>query len=221
VRGMAGRTRTHHQSRQRPQRFAGVHRGRCRLWSDRRCCRGHDRPRSHVHRSSRTGVRCHVQDAPPLDRVRTASGRVRQARKACPAGRYRPRGRRVRTRTRTRFPRAGQAGQVSAALPIASVSPAARSQLEAIRDEWLRPLIDELNVKSEEIGRLKAERDAAVKTSDALREENAFLRAVQRQASGATAGHGEAIEIRPTSDTSESIAPQRPVQRSWWRFWER
>jgi excisionase family DNA binding protein len=59
------------------------------------------------------------------------------------------------------------------------VSPSARSQLEAIRDEWLRPLIEDLNAKSEEIGRLKAERDAAVKTSTALREENAFLRAIR------------------------------------------
>jgi DNA-binding transcriptional MerR regulator len=41
-----------------------------------------------------------------------------------------------------------------------AVSPAARSQLEAIRDEWLQPLIDQLREAERTIGRLEAERDA-------------------------------------------------------------
>src|SRR5215208_7092021 len=34
-----------------------------------------------------------------------------------------------------------------------AVSPAARSQLEAIRDEWLQPLVEQLKAQAEEIGR--------------------------------------------------------------------
>src|SRR3712207_6717046 len=38
--------------------------------------------------------------------------------------------------------------------PPGAVSPAARSQLEAIRDEWLQPLIDQLREAERVIGRL-------------------------------------------------------------------
>lgn len=41
-----------------------------------------------------------------------------------------------------------------------AVSAAARSQLEAIRDEWLRPLIDRTEELARENGRLQAEQDA-------------------------------------------------------------
>ena len=38
---------------------------------------------------------------------------------------------------------------------------AARSQLEAIRDQWLQPLVEQIREQAERIGRLQAERDAA------------------------------------------------------------
>ncbi len=47
-----------------------------------------------------------------------------------------------------------------------AVSPTARSQLEAIRDEWLAPLVDQIREQAEEIGRLQAERSAAVRERD-------------------------------------------------------
>ena len=53
----------------------------------------------------------------------------------------------------------------------AGVSPAARSQLGAIRDEWLAPLIAQIREQAEEIGRLRAERDAAAAERDRLRAE--------------------------------------------------
>src|SRR5215210_1791393 len=52
-----------------------------------------------------------------------------------------------------------------------AVSPAARSQLEAIRDEWLQPLIDQLREAERMIGRLEAERDQVAQERDALRSE--------------------------------------------------
>jgi len=45
----------------------------------------------------------------------------------------------------------------------APVNAAARSQLEAIRDEWLAPLITTIQQQAETIGRVTAERDAALR----------------------------------------------------------
>src|SRR3954470_19061750 len=64
-----------------------------------------------------------------------------------------------------------------AQLPV-SVSPAARSQLEAIRDEWLQPLVDQLGQAQRTIGRLEAERDQVTQERDALRTELEQLRIV-------------------------------------------
>ncbi len=52
--------------------------------------------------------------------------------------------------------------------PASTVSPAARSQLEAIRDEWLRPLVDRIGELEREAGRLQAEREAARRERDDL-----------------------------------------------------
>ncbi len=52
--------------------------------------------------------------------------------------------------------------------PPGAVSPAARSQLEAIRDEWLRPLVDRIGELEREAGRLQAEREAARRERDDL-----------------------------------------------------
>ena len=104
---------------------------------------------------------------------------------------------------------AGHAGHVSESPPIAT---SARSQLEAIRDEWLRPLIEELNAKSERIGHLTAERDAAIKAADGLREEKAFLRAIQAErAQQPTPETGEVSD--PSQTENVALEPVREAPR--------
>ena len=49
-----------------------------------------------------------------------------------------------------------------------AVSEAARRQLEAIRDEWLAPLVAQIREQAEEIGRLRAEREAVTEERDRL-----------------------------------------------------
>jgi hypothetical protein len=158
-----------------------------------------------------------------------------------------------------------------------AVTPAALAQLDAIRDQWLQPLVDQLKAQAEQIGALKAERDAlrwerdrladqlpaeratrdgavraeaeraqlaerlrtdraltdllvealqadrdaAIKASEALREENASLRATQRAEFGAATGQGAAESETPTRETSNGSAPQKAPQRVWWAFWRR
>jgi excisionase family DNA binding protein len=94
-------------------------------------------------------------------------------------------------------------------------------QLAALVEPFTAPLVERIEELARENGRLQAERDAAVKASEALREENAFLRAVHDQRTTSISGQGEAIGPEPTPDASKTSAPQRAVQRSWWRFWER
>ena len=53
--------------------------------------------------------------------------------------------------------------------PPGAVSPAARSQLKAIRDEWLQPLIDQLREAERTIGRLESERDSLRAELDRMR----------------------------------------------------
>jgi len=80
------------------------------------------------------------------------------------------------------------------------VAPTAMAQLEAIRDQWLRPLIDELNEKSEEIGRLKAERDVAIEHVEIA---EAQTRAAQQ----------ERDALRWERD---QLAEQLPAERATW-----
>jgi hypothetical protein len=88
-----------------------------------------------------------------------------------------------------------------------AVWPAARSQLEAIRDEWLKPLIDQLRDAERTIGRLEAERDQVAQERDALRSELTSL----------------IHESRPQRSAVAAEAPQRPqdIRQSTWRHWWR
>lgn len=85
-----------------------------------------------------------------------------------------------------------------------AVSPAARSQLEAIRDEWLRPLMERNEDLARENGRLQAERDA-------LAAEVERLRTAQDAAHAAPEPQGEAQATETGPDTSS------PWWASWWR----
>jgi hypothetical protein len=79
-----------------------------------------------------------------------------------------------------------------------AVAPAAVAQLAAIRDEWLRPLVDQLNAKSEEIGHLKAERDELLRRVAELEAE--------QNAPGA-------------AEVSDATEEPRSGLRAWWRRW--
>ena len=48
------------------------------------------------------------------------------------------------------------------------VSPAAMAQLEAVRDQWLQPLVSQIREQAEHIGRLAAERAAIARERDDL-----------------------------------------------------
>jgi excisionase family DNA binding protein len=55
-------------------------------------------------------------------------------------------------------PRGHAATDTDMATPVI-VNPTARAQLEAIRDEWLAPLVAQITTQAERIGHLEAERD--------------------------------------------------------------
>lgn len=86
--------------------------------------------------------------------------------------------------------------------PLVAVN--AREQLQAIRDEWLAPLIAEIGETREQLGRVTAERDQAHHDRDAL----------QARVSTLEATHVEVPQSQPD-------APQTQPQRTWWAFWKR
>lgn len=60
-----------------------------------------------------------------------------------------------------------------------AVSAAAITQLEAIRDEWLQPLVDQIRELERSHGRLEEQRDQAIRERDELRAEVELLREIQ------------------------------------------
>ncbi len=85
-----------------------------------------------------------------------------------------------------------------------AVAPAAVAQLEAIRDQWLRPLVDRIGELEREAGRLQAERDAALAEVERLKAAQDAPVAAQESQHGAQPAR---------------TAPNTPPP--WWRFWER
>jgi hypothetical protein len=90
-----------------------------------------------------------------------------------------------------------------------AVSPAARSQLEAIRDEWLQPLVDQLREAERTIGRLEAERDQAAQERDVLRSQ---LAEAHEQVTSVIHESGH-----QTSDVAAEESETRPA--AWRRLW--
>jgi hypothetical protein len=90
-----------------------------------------------------------------------------------------------------------------------AVNASARAQLEAIRDEWLAPLVDRIGNLERENGRLEAERDELRRRAEAAEAERDELRqqAVPQPASAA-----------PTQTTAAATpAPPAPAGGFWQR----
>ncbi len=73
--------------------------------------------------------------------------------------RSRPRGHAVTDAVTDAATSAATMAATDMATPVI-VNPTARAQLEAIRDEWLAPLVAQITTQAERIGHLEAERDA-------------------------------------------------------------
>ncbi len=93
------------------------------------------------------------------------------------------------------------------------MSPSARAQLEAVRDEWLAPLVAQITAQAERIGRLEAERDAAEAARLAAERERDALRARLDTPQAAPAA-----PEAPTVLIVEADTPQRPAGL-WGRLW--
>ena len=103
-----------------------------------------------------------------------------------------------------------------------ALSHSATAQMEAIRDEWLRPLINRIEELSRENGRLEQERDSLRLELDQMRSESAKSENTPQDANPAPL-RDDAPHM--TSDTSPeaSVAPGLasdrlvPGWRRWWR----
>lgn len=127
--------------------------------------------------------------------------------------------------------------------PPGTVTAAARSQLEAIRDEWLAPLVERIGELEREAGRLTAELEHERSRADQaegareqlqaqladrderlrrLQQERAELGDAGAQPIDALQARVEALEQRQDESPAPAMdAAPGPPQRVWWRFWER
>lgn len=108
--------------------------------------------------------------------------------------------------------------------PPRSVSPAAMSQLEAIRDEWLQPLIDQNGELQRRLGRTEEQRDAAIREAEReriarqrvdqkLEEANAeleLLREIHTHQAQEPEPVTEAVEASPTVAGEEMSIAMNP-----------
>lgn len=76
------------------------------------------------------------------------------------------------------------AGNAADADQTALVTQAATNQLEAIRDQWLQPLIDQIRELERDRGRLEAERDMAIAGKGIAEHERDEARAAARDLAG-------------------------------------
>jgi excisionase family DNA binding protein len=79
----------------------------------------------------------------------------------------------------------------------------ATAQMEAIRDQWLMPLVDRIGALERENGRLENERDQVTRERDALRAELT------------------AIREPPATSPHDDITPETPAMPSWRRWLRR
>ncbi len=85
-----------------------------------------------------------------------------------------------------------------------AIAPAARSQLEAIRDEWLAPLVERIQNQAERIGRLEAERDHLQAEVERLR-----------------AAHDAAVVAQEPRHGAQPGGTAPDTSLSWWASWWR
>jgi len=100
----------------------------------------------------------------------------------------------------------------------------ARAQLEAIRDEWLQPLVETISQQAERIGRLEAERENVGAQLAAKDETIAELR---RRAEAAEAERDRLTATQAAQDAPGTPEPSTVAQhdapglwgrlRRWWR----
>jgi len=115
----------------------------------------------------------------------------------------------------TRQDRTGQ--DATAPPPTAvAVNASARAQLEAIRDEWLQPLVSTIAEQAERIGRLEQERDGQAVTIAELRR-----RAEAAETALAAASAPPAAPQPPGAETARHESEDAPVAPggagSFWR----
>ena len=110
-----------------------------------------------------------------------------------------------------------------------AVSMAARSQLEAVRDEWLQPLIDQVREAEHALGRTEAERDQARHERDALRSELDRMRAESADRENAAVSENTAplrddapqMTTVPLGEARDVSKPASDSLALGWRRWLR
>ncbi len=100
----------------------------------------------------------------------------------------------------------------------AVVSSTARSQLEAIRDEWLRPLVDRIGELEREAGQLQERVRGVERERDTFRAERDAALAKDEQLRSAQDAPSAAPAVHHATEASDA-APDASVP--WWKFWER
>ncbi len=82
----------------------------------------------------------------------------------------------------------------------------AREQLEAIRDEWLAPLVERIGELEREAGRLTAQRNQAFQERDKLQARLSIMEAQQEHPATPAPSAPETV-----TDAATDVA--------WWQFW--